>query len=41
MEEKLTFEIIRVGITITLVTFVFWLFGGDGDDSDRATAESP
>lgn len=25
--RKITFEIIRVGITITLVTFVFWLFG--------------
>ena len=25
--RKITFEIIRVAITITLVTFVFWLFG--------------
>ena len=25
--RKITFEIIRVGMTITLVTFVFWLFG--------------
>ena len=25
--RKIAFEIIRVGMTITLVTFVFWLFG--------------